>query len=42
LSRFSSKYWEWDSINSILWNMKDNLDIWKNNTYGRFKKPEKR
>ncbi len=42
LGRFSSKYGEWDSISSILWNMKDNIDIWKNNTYGRFKKPEKR
>lgn len=42
LGRYSVKYWSWDSIGSIWWNMKDNINIWKSNTYGRFREPEKR
>lgn len=42
LGRFEMKQWSWWNINSIFWNIKDNINIWKNNTYGRFKKPKKR
>lgn len=42
LGRYEMKQWSWWNINSILWNIKDNINIWKNNTYGRFRKPEKK
>lgn len=40
LSRYTIKQWTWTSINSIWWNIKNNMNIWKNNTYWWFKKPE--
>ena len=42
LGRYSMKQWLWYSISSIWWNMRESMDIWKNNTYWWFKKPEKR
>lgn len=42
LGRYSMKQWSWSSIGSIRSNVKDNMSIWKNNTYGWFKKPKKR
>ena len=41
LGRYEMKQWSWWSLWWIWWSMKDNIDIWKNNIYGRFKKPEK-
>lgn len=40
LSRYEMKQWSWYSFSSLRWNIKDNMDIWKSNTYGLFKKPE--
>ena len=42
LGRFSMKQGTWESISSLLWNIQDNMDAWKNNTYWWFKKPKKR
>jgi len=42
LGRYESKQGSWFSISSMWWNMKDSMNIWKINTYGWFKKPEKR
>ena len=41
LGRYEMKQWSWWSLWWIWCSMKDNIDIWKNNIYGRFKKPEK-
>lgn len=40
LWRFSMKQLTWESISSLLWNFQNNMDIWKSNTYGWFKKPK--
>ena len=42
LGRFSMQQLTWESINSFWWGLKDNVDAWKDNTYGWFKKPENR
>ena len=42
LGRFSMQQLTWESINSFWWWLKDNVDAWKDNTYGWFKKPENR
>ncbi len=42
LWRFSMKQWSWESINSLRWNIKENMDAWKSNTYWWFKKPKDR
>lgn len=42
LGRYAQKQWSWESIQSIWWNMEDNINIWKDNTYWRFKKPQKK
>ena len=42
LGRYESKQWSWYSIDSMWWNIKDNIDMWKSNTYWWFRKPEKR
>ncbi len=42
LGRFSMQQLTWESINSFWWGLKDNVDAWKDNTYGWFKKPESR
>jgi len=42
LGRYSMNQGSWYSISSIWWNMKESMDIWKNNTYWWFKKPEKK
>ncbi len=42
LGRYSMQHLTWESISSFWWSLKDNLDAWKSNTYGWFKKPEKR
>ena len=34
--------WLWNGKTSVRWVIKDNINVWKNNTYGRLKKPEKR
>ena len=40
LSRYTAKQWTWESIGSMRWNIKSNMNIWKSNTYWWFKKPE--
>lgn len=40
LGRFSMQQLTWDSIGSFWWSLKDNMDAWKDNTYGWFKKPK--
>lgn len=40
LGRFSMQHLTWESIGSFWWSLKDNVDAWKSNTYGWFKKPE--
>lgn len=42
LGRYSVKQWSWESINLIWWKIKDNMNIWKTNTYGWLKKPQNR
>jgi hypothetical protein len=42
LGRYSMKQWSWSSIGSIWSNLKDSMNIWKNNVYGWFKKPKKK
>jgi len=41
LGRYSLKHWS-QSFGLLWWKMKENMNVWKNNTYGWFKKPEKR
>ncbi len=40
LGRYETKQWSWYSIDSLRVNIKDNIDIWKSNTYWWLKKPE--
>lgn len=40
LGRFSMQQLTWESVGSFWWTLKDNMDAWKDNTYGWFKKPE--
>lgn len=40
LSRYSIKQQSWESISSFWGNIKENINIWKNNTYGWLKKPK--
>jgi hypothetical protein len=42
LSRYTIKQWAWESIDSMRWNIKSNMNIWKTNTYWWFKTPEYR
>lgn len=42
LGRYEMKQWSWYSLGSIWWNIKDNIDIWKSNTYWLFNKPKER
>ena len=42
LGRFSMQQLSWESIGSFWWGLKDNVEAWKSNMYGWFKKPEKR
>ncbi len=42
LSRYTIKQWTWESMSSFWWSLKENISIWKNNTYGWFKKPKNR
>ena len=42
LSRYTIKQWTWESIDSMRWNIKNNMNIWKTNTYWWFKTPEYR
>ena len=40
LGRFSMQQLTWESVGSFWWSLKDNMDAWKDNIYGWFKKPE--
>lgn len=42
LWRFSMRQLTWESISSFWWSIQENIDVWKNNTYGWFKKPKNR
>lgn len=42
LGRYEMKQWTWWSITSVWWSVKGNMSVWKDNTYGIFKKPENR
>ena len=42
LNRYTIKQWTWESISSFWWSLKENINMWKSNTYGWFKKPKKR
>ena len=42
LSRYFTDQTNKESTKSIWWNLKENIDIWEDNIYGWFKKPEKR
>ena len=42
LSRYTIKQWTWEFMNSFWWSLKENINMWKSNTYGWFKKPKKR
>ena len=42
LWRFSMRQLTWGSISSFWWSIQENIDVWKNNTYGWFKKPKNR
>ena len=42
LDRYKIKEWTWESINSLRWNLKENMKIWKINIYWWLKKPENR
>ena len=42
LSRYSTNQISKEPIKSIWWNLKKNADIWEENIYGWFKKPEKK
>lgn len=42
LGRYAIKQWTWESIDSLRWNLQDNMDMWKSNTYWWLKKPENR
>ena len=42
LSRYTIKQWTWESMSSFWWSLKENISIWKTNTYGWFKKPKNR
>ncbi len=40
LERFSMKQLTWESISSFRWNIQNNIEAWKSNTYWWFKKPK--
>lgn len=40
LGRFSMKQLTWESISSFRWNIQNNIEAWKSNTYWWFKKPK--
>lgn len=42
LTRYSTKQLSWESINVIRWYMKDNMEVWKANTYWWFRIPKTR
>lgn len=42
LWRYAIKQWTWESLDSLRWNLQDNMDMWKSNTYWWLKKPENR
>ena len=40
LGRYTMNQWSWGSLGSLRWNLQDNMEEWKNNTYWWFRKPE--
>ncbi len=40
LGRYAMNQWSWNSWGSLWWNLQDNMEEWKNNTYWWFRKPE--